>query len=83
MSSEVNRKHIQAIGMPYKLQILLQTEEYSMESTIKSQMCYITADAEAAYLGIDFLLTEPEPPEKGVLVSFRSRTTRSSSSNTI
>ena len=30
--------------------------------------------AEPAYLGIDFLLTEPEPLEEGVMVSFSSNT---------
>ena len=59
-------------------QIVLQTEEYSMESTKKSHHSWCWTSLLCC---IDLLFTEQ--PEEGVLVSFKSRTTRSSSSSTI
>ena len=69
LSPEVNRKHMQ--------QILLQTEEYRLESTKKSQLIYITADSETAYFAAYlqnnqkkefWLVSKAEQPEAAVPV---------------
>ena len=49
------RRHIQAIQTRLQ-QILLQTEEYSMENTKKSQLGYITADID--FLQIQYILMQ-------------------------
>ena len=50
-----SRRHIQAIQTRLQ-QILLQTEEYSMENTKKSQLGYITADID--FLQIQYILMQ-------------------------